>query len=433
MDLAYSLLKIISMIATGLFGALGLLTKYRDDQGRITKWGKVALGGILISSGISLGLYTLETSKAKAAAIQAQAEAKATAEKLETILVNAQTTAEQQKRSLEETNILKAGLEKTLEQQGLNLKRSDYIAKEMKNSLAAEQAVLSGNQRILGGVTATLLKQGELLSLNTSTLNQVSRGLYPIKDVRIGYRIRVPTEHIQLKNYINRFDRELARLLPQLTFNSRIPWITGGSSEDGNTYQEFGFSETAPLAPDKTREKLAYTILGYSDVELQFFKKPIAPGDHLQVSGNWRSYSKPDLKLEVTGGLSPKNSDGGHDIEYEIKTKRFTLLALDLTANPKYWESSGNIVGIPDLLGAQMFVFFPSTMVSGDPAIDQFLPEIRRGFQLETLTISISTGRVLWFRGADLQKHIAKDGHLIYSFIFPNTMNELRKLERDSQ
>jgi hypothetical protein len=137
------------MIATGIFGALGLLTKYKNDEGKITKWGRVALAGILISSAISLGLYVLETSRAKAAAIKAEGVAKATAQKLETILVNAQTTAEQQKKSLEETNLLKLGLEKTLE-------RSDYIAKGMENSLAAQQTVLSGNKSILGGVTNTV-------------------------------------------------------------------------------------------------------------------------------------------------------------------------------------------------------------------------------------------------------------------------------------
>lgn len=424
MDLLYSLLKIISMIATGIFGALGLLTKYKNDQGKITKWGKVALGGILISSGISLGLYILETSRAKAAAVKAQAEAKATGQKLETILVNAQTTAEQQKRSLEETNILKSGLEKTLE-------RSDYIAKGMENSLAAQQSVLSGNERILGGVTNTVKKQGELLTLNTGTLNEVSRGVYPIKDVRIGYWIRVLTDHVQLRSYINRFDRELAPLLPQLTFDSRLPWITGGSAEgSGKTYQEFGFSAEAPLAPDMTSEKLAYTILGYSEVELQFFKNPIAPNDHPGISGNWNGNIKPDLKLGVTGGLSPSGLSGGHTIEYDLKSKRFRLRANGLSSDPRYWTSTGKIVGIPDLLGPQMFVLLPSVMVSGDPAVDQYLPEIRKGFELDTLIVSLSSGREFWFRGADLERHVDKDGYPIYSFIFPKTLDELRKLER---
>lgn len=155
----YSLLKITSMIATGAFGALALLTKYKDDKGKMTKWGKVALSGIIISSVISLSLYVLETSKARAAAEKAKAEAEATTKTLQSIQSNAQTTADQQKKSLEETNILKLGLEKTLEQQRLNLNRSDYIAKGMENSLIGQQLVLGGNKKILSGVTNTVNEQ----------------------------------------------------------------------------------------------------------------------------------------------------------------------------------------------------------------------------------------------------------------------------------
>jgi hypothetical protein len=419
MDLLYSLLKVTSMIATGVFGALGLLTKYKNDHGKITKWGKVALGGILISSGISLGLYILETSKAKTSAIKAKADAEATAQKLETILVNAQTTAEQQKRSLEETNILKLGLEKTLE-------KSDYIAKGMENSLEAQQSVLSGNKRILGGVTNTIRKQGELLSLNTGTLNEVSRGLYTIKDVRIDYEIHVPMDHLQLRSYLNRFVRDLSPLLP-LKFDNRPSWITGGTGSDsGNIDESFDFSSDAPLAPDRTRERLAYTILATSGVELQFFKNPIAPSDHPLISGNWQGNVGPDLSLYVVGALSNRS----HTINYGLKSKRFSLRAGRLSQDPHYWKSTGKILGIPDLLGAQMFVRLESTASSGDPTVDQYLHEIRRGFELDILIVSLSSGRGFWFDGADFEKHQDKDGYPIYSFIFPKTLDELRKLER---
>lgn len=422
MDLLYGVLKVSSLIATGLFGALGLLTKYRDDKGKITRWGKVALGGILISSITSLSLFILETSKAKAKAIEDQTKAAATAQKLETILVNARTTAEQQKRSLEETNVLKQGLEETL-------KRSDYIAEGMENSLAAQQSVLSGNRRILGGVTSSVQKQGELLKLNTSTLNEVSRGLYPIKDVRIGYWVRVPMDHEQLKSYRARFDSVLTPLLP-LALDKRVPWITGGTGRgNSKTYDQFSFSAAAPLAPDRITEELAHTLLNYSSVELQFFKTPIAPNDHPLISGNWQSGIKSDLKLGISSDFFGQEADK-HQVEYHIQSKRFRLVSFGLLSDPRFWEGSGKIVGLPDLLGAQMFVHLQSIMVSGDPTVDQYLKEIRNGFELETLTVSLSSGREFWFRIEDFQKHTDKEGYAIYSFIFPKTMDELRKLQR---
>src|SRR5258708_39813537 len=42
--------KAISIVLTGFFGVLGLLTNFKDkNTGRITKWGKFSLAGILVS------------------------------------------------------------------------------------------------------------------------------------------------------------------------------------------------------------------------------------------------------------------------------------------------------------------------------------------------------------------------------------------------
>ena len=82
------------------------------------------------------------------------------------------------------------------------------------------------------------------------------------------------------------------------------------------------------------------------------------------------------------------------------------------------------------LLGAQMFVRLHSIMVSGNPAIDEYLKQIRGGLEVDTLIVSLSSGREFWFTRAQLQRHLDADGYPIYSFTFPNTMEELRKLQR---
>lgn len=191
MDTWISFIRITLALATGLFGALGLLTKYRDDSGKITKWGRIALGGILLSSSFSVILYALEASKSKAAADKARAEANATAQLLKNILTEGQTTADQQKRTLDETNVLKQGLKETLEQQRLNLRRSDYIAKGMERSLVTQQTVLTGNERILGGVTTAIEKQAEVLTQTTTTLHSTQRLLQPIGELKVGFQIGI--------------------------------------------------------------------------------------------------------------------------------------------------------------------------------------------------------------------------------------------------
>lgn len=415
MDFLYSSLKVFSMIATGAFGALGLLTKYRDDRGKITKWGKIALAGILVSSGISLGLYILETSKAKASAIKAQNEAKATSQKLETILFNAQLTADQQKRSLVETNILKSGLEKTLD-------RSDHIAKQMEESLAAQQSVLIGNKQILGGVTNTVQKQSQLLNLNTSTLNEVSRGLYPIKNVTISYMIRVPMDHPEVKDYVTRLEKDLSSLANKDVYSPIIDQTV--IAEDGSR-ETIQFGIKSPLAPNITNEHLAYWLFDYFSLELWFYKIPVTAREIHPREIN--SLNRPDLRLSVSASLY----DGNQKIEYGVKAKQFALDTNRLVSNPQNWESTGKIIGIPDLLGSEMFIVFPFERESGAQiSINKSLNEIRKRFELESLYVELSDGHRFSFSKGDLQRHVDENGHPLYSFRFPDTSDGLRRLER---
>ena len=208
-------------------------------------------------------------------------------------------------------------------------------------------------------------------------------------------------DHPQLRSYVNRFESVLAPLLP-LRMDRRVPWITGGRGSVNHVYEAFDFTPAAPLAPDRQQEELAYTLLNYSSVELQFFKTPIAPKDHPQISGDWSSGVKPDLKLSVTSEFEAR-SFSKHVVEYIVNSKQFRLYALGLMSDPRYWEASGKVVGIPDLLGAQMFVRLHSIMVSGNPAIDEYLKQIRGGLEVDTLIVSLSSGREFWFTRAQLQ------------------------------
>jgi hypothetical protein len=176
MDL-WTILKIISMLATGGFAALALLTKYKDDNGKITKWGKIALGGIVLSFIFSLILFLVETSKAKEAAAKAKADADATTKSLEDIQHKAQTTVEQQRINLEETARLKSSSAENLKQQLLNLKRSDEIAKGMEKSLDAQVAVLSGN-KVLQQEQGKAIEQIKRLSLDRN-LSEVEISFKP--------------------------------------------------------------------------------------------------------------------------------------------------------------------------------------------------------------------------------------------------------------
>jgi hypothetical protein len=196
----------------------------------------------------------------------------------------------------------------------------------------------------------------------------------------------------------------------------------------GLNYVAFGFNRVSPLALKDDTEKLAYHMLGCTDVELQFYKHPIKAKDHPRISGEWQN--RPDIKKSVDTGLDSRGLAGEHSVGYEIKSKQFRLRGHSVSSDPQYWEDTGNIVSIPDLLGIQMFAILPSIMVSGDIEVDQYMPEIRRRFELDSLIVSMVGGREFWFSERELRKYTDKDSYPIYDFTFPNTLEELAKLSR---
>jgi tetratricopeptide (TPR) repeat protein len=52
--------KFLGIALAGLFGLLGVLTDYRDKQGRVTSWGRIALFGTIISTGVALASQELD-------------------------------------------------------------------------------------------------------------------------------------------------------------------------------------------------------------------------------------------------------------------------------------------------------------------------------------------------------------------------------------
>ena len=52
--------KFLGIALAGLFGLLGVLTDYRDKQGRVTRWGRIALFGTIISTVVALASQELD-------------------------------------------------------------------------------------------------------------------------------------------------------------------------------------------------------------------------------------------------------------------------------------------------------------------------------------------------------------------------------------
>jgi len=65
--------KIVSIGLTGIFGMLGLLTEYKDKvTGRVTKFGRIALAGIILSTLFGMAAQVQETSSRDEARLRAE-------------------------------------------------------------------------------------------------------------------------------------------------------------------------------------------------------------------------------------------------------------------------------------------------------------------------------------------------------------------------
>jgi hypothetical protein len=89
MMIALNILKLLGLVLTGAFGILGLLTDFRDDKTKkITKWGKIALLGIILSTALSIVAQLLESAKSVREARESEKQARDQITKSNEILNN---------------------------------------------------------------------------------------------------------------------------------------------------------------------------------------------------------------------------------------------------------------------------------------------------------------------------------------------------------
>lgn len=392
MESLYSIMKIASMIATGLFGALALLTKYKNEDGRITKWGKIALSGIIMSVAFSLGLYTLETARAKAAAVKAEAEAKAQSKQLETILVNAETTAEQQKMSLDETNLVKQDLTKALE-------KSDQIAGDLQDSLTLQK------------------EEGEKAAVrNDQMLAQVERTIHPLFPLEMRLVYLAPLSDGVTMPFRQKLQAQLEAA--KRKYPDRDADYISLRSQNPESYPS---RETDPLGYGLVTADLCAVIRFYT-------KHKTARRDFENEDASF-SYCP-------VGTSRPLISDEEVDREVEITRERLKnrRLSFDPDSGLRFDDgidkielatanAGGDFISSDDLYGATI-------QIEARPFIKVHRKYSRVANDMILLAgcwIKLPGNRTLWIQGNRFSKTEAKN-ELLYRFTFPATRRDFNKL-----
>jgi hypothetical protein len=100
-----SVWKAISVLSTGAFGILGLLTKFRDENTKkVTPWGYASLAGILISSALGFAAQLKEQSAADKARIVREIETQRSVEQAVQLAKKSDETLRQLKRLISPLN-----------------------------------------------------------------------------------------------------------------------------------------------------------------------------------------------------------------------------------------------------------------------------------------------------------------------------------------
>lgn len=345
MDFWISIFKVISMISTGVFGSMALVKKFKDDEG-LTKWGRVALGGIVLSSIVSLTLFALETREAKKKAQVARAQTEATTNRLEGII--------------ERTNILRSGLE-------TNLKTTQGVSKNMQETVVAQQQLVTKSQEISAGVSSGLEKQVRTLSTtqhvarqSQHALTQLGRLQYPLSNISVQAFLRISMEHPllvphnaevkrnweiaaevyrQYRQSLPPADAESKKIVTDIPDKDTFIFGNGGRAEQAGLQR----NGNAIIPPDGD----LYNLFGQIELTFQFFKHE--PTEE-EITGQ-----KGDLLFTYI--LNPFNRpEAGYGyIRYDYRDHAFHIFGSELKP-VSFAATSKDMFSVLDLSGSTLVV-----------------------------------------------------------------------------
>jgi hypothetical protein len=265
---------------------------------------------------------------------------------------------------------------------------------------------------IVAGLSAACLQLYSEAQQEKSTLTmltEINRILHPLPGLRVSYSLRPDWQKEGFRKYLTKVEASL----PPTGFGT----------------ERFPKPEESPLLDD--------TVCSVS-VELFFFREPIDParfeyklqnsGEDLRIQvSNPCRYALWDAKLggRTTGGFSwyfDRRDGKLRRFDFEVADKE-----IDSTSN--LWRSNSKITSLQDLVGAQLVVQLHASGTLVDAVID----ENRWSIELTELITRLRNGIVMGFDADNLKRFRGGDGFPAYSFIFPQTMEELIKATRYDQ
>ena len=309
--------------------------------------------------------------------------------------------------------------------------------------------ITKGGKRALIGIVASSLisvitfgidlhkKKQEEIASNNRTLESVqrtekiitnlNRSLNPIRDVTVTFSFNVYLDGLsELKSYKERLANGVNKLLlPQKNkyFEGHKDGISVHEHNTAdNTITGLEISEHSSLYPQLDKEPFAHVLFNQNKYgNISFYKKTIPLnkfpgfGPEMKDFTAIRNEIQPDLQMTFIA------SEDDTKIYYYPETDKVEIWEYSVKCDPKLWQANGNIIAIPDLANAQMFLEFDGYGTSLEPeGKDATLP-----IKLSHLQIHMTDGRKLLLQAENLKRHKRTWRKNIYIYNYPNNIDSL--------
>jgi hypothetical protein len=250
-------------------------------------------------------------------------------------------------------------------------------------------------------------------------VTDLNRALNPFKDVHINFEISYPFDNPDLARYLQRLDEGVRALLPELEVQGVHHEVQGVSPVAiwNNKISEVSLHQGSPLLPNAATENLATQVFAKPGLTLNFFKTPINPATFDVVF----STDRPDIRMAFDDDEERKQIVW----KYRLSDRLITFWGWGILSRPETWNSSGRIVSMLDLPGAQLIVRLEYDELAsilalfGQPHERINLPGFIR------VDIQVGDRPPLILGGRDFELYKGPKGTTNFVYSFPKTFQEL--------
>lgn len=177
-----NIIELVSIVIGGTLGILGAATETKNKAGRLTKWGKIALAGIIITNSFSFVHSYLKQRQASEDAFRAQ-----------------ERENEQLKTQVGYLDSILQKTDKSLSSQNLIQRKTDNLLSTLDTSANTLNSILNSNSNINSNVEENLKKQSGILAEQQKANQNIIRSLSPFLPFGISYSVKIDLSNLESK------------------------------------------------------------------------------------------------------------------------------------------------------------------------------------------------------------------------------------------